>query len=160
MKLPLWKVNLFVKLFGLAKIPLVFFCGPKFVEFDQNRCVVKIKLGYRTKNHLNSMYFGALAVGAELSVAAAAVFAIQQKKQRIDFLFKDFQCQFLKRAEGDVLFVCEEVPLVSELIEKASNSSERLETTLKGYAYVPSKGKEPVISYQLTLSVKNRQSKS
>lgn len=151
-----WKYNLFLKVYGWAKLPLLAFAGPKIIEFTDTRCVVKIPLGYRSRNHLNTMYFGALAIGAELSIAAASVFAIQKRQRKIDFIFKDFQCQFLKRADGDVHFICNEIAGVFELVDETTRTGERVEKTMKGYAIVPSKGEDHVIEYTLTLSMKDR----
>ncbi len=150
------KYNAFVQMYGLLKIPLLVFISPRVQVMDSNRCEIKIPLGYRTKNHLNSMYFGALAVGAELSVAAAAVFAIHESKQKIDFVFKDFNMKFLKRADGHTHFVCDGVSEVVKLIEESKTNPERIERTFKGYAYIPSKSPEPVAEYELVLSVRNR----
>lgn len=155
------KLTTFVNLYGLFKIPLLLFVTPRIVESSDKRFVLKIPLTYRTKNHLNSMYFGALGIGAELSVAAAAVVAITESKQKIDFVFKDFTGQFLKRADGDVHFICDEMESVKSLIEEAKTNPNRLERKLKGFAVVPSvSDKEPVMTYELTLSVKNRSLKA
>nr|BFD59779.1 DUF4442 domain-containing protein [Bdellovibrio sp. CKG001]BFD63196.1 DUF4442 domain-containing protein [Bdellovibrio sp. HM001] len=155
------KFTLFVHLYGLMKIPLVLFVSPRVVEAGDKRFVLKIPLGYRTKNHLNSMYFGALGIGAELSIAAAAVAAITESKMKIDFVFKDFTAQYLKRAAGDVHFICDEVEAVKSLIEEAKTNPERIERKMKGYAVVPSVNpSEPVMTYELTLSVRNRSLKS
>lgn len=155
------KITLFVHLYGLLKIPLVLFVSPRIVEATNKRFVVKIPLGYRTKNHLNSMYFGAMGIGAELSVAAAAVVAITESKQKIDFVFKDFSAQYVKRADGDVHFICEEVEVVQALIEESKVNANRIERKMKGYAIVPKVSTtEPVMTYELTLSVRNRSLKS
>ncbi|UXR63402.1 DUF4442 domain-containing protein [Bdellovibrio bacteriovorus] len=155
------KFTLFVHLYGLMKIPLVLFVSPRVIEAGDKRFVLKIPLGYRTKNHLNSMYFGALGIGAELSIAAAAVAAISESKMKIDFVFKDFTGQYLKRAAGDVHFICDEVEAVKALIEEAKTNPERIERKMKGYAVVPSVSEtEPVMTYELTLSVRNRSLKS
>ncbi|MEN0058686.1 MAG: DUF4442 domain-containing protein [Bdellovibrio sp.] len=152
-----FKMTAFVNLYGLLKIPLILFVSPRVVEAGEKRFVLKIPLSYRTKNHLNSMYFGALGIGAELSIAAAAVMAISDSKQKIDFIFKDFSGQYIKRADGDVHFICEEVEAVKSLIEEACVNPERLERKLRGYAVVPRHSDtEPVMTYELTLSVKNR----
>lgn len=95
-------------------------------------------------------------MGAELSIALMAVDQIQKSKKRIDFLFKDFDAKFLKRAEGDVHFVCLDAAKVKALIERALHTEERLEETFKGEALVPNKSGEPIMTYSLTLSVKNR----
>lgn len=155
------KLTLFVNLYGLLKIPLVLFVSPRVVEAGEKRFVLKIPLSYRTKNHLNTMYFGALGIGAELSIAAAAVVAISESKQKIDFVFKDYTGQYLKRAEGDVHFICDEVDQVRALIEESKTTPERLERKLKGYAVVPKVNPtEPVMTYELTLSVRNRSIKA
>jgi hypothetical protein len=152
-----FKANFFLKAYGLLKIPLLAFVNPKCVEISPTRSVIKIKLRRRTKNHLNVMYFGALGIGAELSIAITAVASIYESGQKIDFIFKDFKADFLKRCDGDVNFICDEADKVRALIEKVKNSSERLEGTFKAYSTVPSKSEtEKVATYELTLSVKNR----
>jgi hypothetical protein len=149
------KITAFVNAFSLFKIPLLAFITPKFEEFTNSKTVVKIRLGYRSRNHLRVMYFGALAMGAELSVAGAAVDAIQKSGQKIDFLFKNFEAQFLRRSDGNVLFICDEARAVRDLIARSTETSSRLEGTFNGYALVEG-GSEPVMKYSLTLSVINR----
>ncbi len=155
--LSLFKANMFLLLYGLLKIPLLAFVRPKCTELSPTRSVIKIKLGRRTQNHLKVMYFGALGIGAELSIAITAVAAIYESGQKIDFIFKDFKANFSKRCDGDVLFICEEADKVRALIEQAKVSPDRLEGTFKAYSTVPSKSKtEKVATYELTLSVRNR----
>jgi hypothetical protein len=155
------KLTAFLNLFGLTKVPLILFCAPRVVEVTDEKFVLKIPLTYRTKNHLKSMYFAALAVGAEISVAAPAVLAIHETHQKIDFVFKDFEAQFLKRPDGDVHFVCEDVKAVMALVEEAKTNPERVERKINGYAIVPSNDeKEHVMTYKLTLSLKNRKFRS
>lgn len=145
-----------VNAISAVKIPLLAFCTPKIVRLDQERSEVLVRLDWRTRNHLNVMYFGALAMGAELSIALQAIESIRQSKKRIDFIFKDFKAEFLKRADGHVHFICEDVAKVEKMILKASESADRLEGTYNGYAVVVGRPDEPVMKYTLTLSVKNR----
>jgi hypothetical protein len=152
----LFKLNFLLKLYAWFKLPLLAFANPTVIELNDSRSVIKLKLGYRTRNHLNVMYFGALSIAAELSIAVKAVTSIQASGQKIDFIFKDFSAQFLKRCDGHVHFICDEVHLVQDLVNEAAKSPERREKTLKGYAVVPSKGPDVVMRYELTLSVKNR----
>lgn len=144
---------------SVLKLPLLAFCTPRVVRLDDQRSEVKVRLDLRTRNHLGVMYFGALAMGAELSIALQAIESIRQSKQRIDFIFKDFKADFLKRADGHVHFICEEAPGVAKLISKAAQSPDRFEETFEGYAVVEGKETEPVMKYKLTLSVKNRSKK-
>jgi acyl-coenzyme A thioesterase PaaI-like protein len=156
-----FKDNLFLSLYAWSKIPLIGFCSPRVLESDGQRTVLKIPLGFRTKNHLGAMYFGALAIGAELCIAMLAVKKIQESGQRIDFLFKDFKAEFLKRAEGDVHFICEEAEVVVDQIEQSKSSLERINRTMTAYAVVPSVNPdEKVATFTLTLSVKRRAPKT
>lgn len=152
-----FKLTAMVNLYSALKLPLLAFATPTFVQLDPERVVVRIGLNYRTKNHLRSMYFGALAMGAELSIATTALTEIQKSGKRIDFIFKDFEAQFLKRADDNVLFVCEQARDVAALIVKACESSERVEGRFEGYAILEG-SQETVMTYALTLSVRRRSS--
>lgn len=155
-----WKDTLFLRFYGWAQIPLIGFCSPKIIEASDQRTVLQINLGYRTRNHLGAMYFGALAIGSELCIAMLAVKKIKESGEHIDFLFKDYKADFLKRAEGHVLFICEQAQIVVEQIAEAKNSSERINRTMTAYAIVPAiSSTEKVATFSLTLSVKRRASK-
>lgn len=160
MDLQTLKLTALVNGISLLKIPLLAFVSPRVLVASENQTVVKVNLDWRTRNHLGVMYFGSLAMGAELSIALKAVEKIQQSGERIDFLFKNFKCEFHKRADGDVHFVCDEADKVANLIQRALETEDRLEGTFKGSAIVPSKGPDAVMSYELTLSVKHRPKKS
>lgn len=150
------KLTALINAYSAVNIPLLAFVTPRVLESSAERAMVRIRLDRRSRNHLGVMYFGALAMGAELSIALTALSAIRESGQKIDFIFKGFSAEFLKRADGHVNFICDEAPAVAALIEKAKTSSERCEKTFKGYALVPANGREPVMNYSLTLSVRNR----
>jgi len=156
-KFELFKFNFFLKAFGFFKIPLVYAVSPKIIEVSDHKTILMLPLKRKNKNHLNGMYFGALNIGAELCIAMLAVKKIYESKKRIDFVFKDYKAQFLKRAEGDVHFVCDEAHIVVEQIQEALTNPERINRTLKAYAIVPSRSMtEKIAEFELTLSVKRR----
>lgn len=151
------KLTTFVRVFAFAKIPLLWWVRPTVIEMSEQKTILKIPLSRRTQNHMNAMYFGALAMGAEASVALRAVFEIHESKQKVDFLFKDFQANFLKRAEGDVLFICEEGPGVRALLAEAIRTGERMTQSFNAYAVVPSVDPNvKVAEFKISLSLKKR----
>lgn len=154
------KLTALVNGISLLKLPLLAFISPRVLTASDRQSVIRVRLDWRTRNHLGVMYFGALAMGAELSIAVKAVQEIQRSGKRIDFLFKDFKAEFTKRADGHVHFICDEADQVAALIHRALESDDRLEHTFKGHAIVPAKGEDAVMTYELTLSVKNRSKKS
>jgi len=154
------KMNAFLRVYTFMKIPLISWIHPSVVELNGERSVLKIPLSRRTRNHLHSMYFGAMAIGAEVSVALKAVKTIVDSKKPVDYVFKDFKAEFHKRAEGDVHFIFEDARGVEELTKLAIESGERQTKTFHGYAVVPSKDpNEKVLTYAVTLSMKLRQKK-
>jgi acyl-coenzyme A thioesterase PaaI-like protein len=144
--------------FGLLQVPLLFFLSPSVVELNDYRCVVKIPLNRRSKNHLGSMYFGSLAAGADCAGGLIAWKLCEEASARgkkVALIFKDFKAEFLKRAEGDVLFTCEDGMAIRALAEQVVLSGERGNLPVHITATVPSKfGQEPVARFTLTLSLK------
>lgn len=151
------KMNLFVRLFTFLKLPLLNWIKPSILELNDEMAILKVPLCRRTKNHLGTMYFGALSMGGEGVVATTAVDEIRKSGARIDFVFKEFHAQFLKRAEGDVHFICEEPRQVRELIKKSISSKERETQEFRSYAIVPSKSPTEIVAeFRVSLSVKFR----
>ena len=142
--------------FGLMRIPLIFFCRPKVVSISDTKLEVIIKLNRRTKNHLNSMYFGVLSVGADVTGGFLAMKLIRNNQSRISLIFKDFHADFLKRAEGDVHFICEDGLAIKNLVEVAEQTGERQNLPVHITATVPTISNEPVAKFILTLSLKKK----
>lgn len=146
-----------VRLWALKNVFLLWFVKPSVLEVNESRCVVKIPLSWRTSNHLKSMYFGALCIGADVAGGLIAFHLAQKEKLNISFVFKDLKAEFLKRAEGDVHFTNEDGPIVQDIIRRTRETGERAEGTVRVIATVPSKlGNEAVARFELTLSVKKR----
>ena len=150
------RANLYLKVFGLTKIPLLAFCRPKIINLDTKLVEIKIPLRRRTRNHLNSMYFGALSVGADITGGFLAMMCIQKSKHKVALIFKDFKADFLKRAEGDVHFKCNEGLEISQLVEKTIESGQRENMIVHINASVPSISKDIIAKFELTLSLKNK----
>jgi acyl-coenzyme A thioesterase PaaI-like protein len=146
-----------LRLWALTKIPLLFFLRPSVVEAGQGRTIIRIPLSRRSRNHLGSMYFGALCAGADLAGALTAMRRIDASGRRISLIFKDLKAQFFRRAEGDVQFCCEDGEAIAGLVGRAIESGEREELPVRIVATVPDKlGPEPVAEFVLTLSLKRR----
>lgn len=145
-----------LRLFGLSKIPMIFYTRPTVAEISAERIVVRIPLRRRTRNHLGSMYFGALSVGADCAAGALAIDLIRQRSERVSLIISDFSAEFLKRAEGDVEFCCSQGHEISNLVAQAAASDERVKMPVRVVATVPDQGNDPVATFKLTLSLKRR----
>lgn len=152
---PLSRFKFFLWTFGKFKVPLIGHLRPKLIKLNDQEIVVKLPLNRRSKNHLNSMYFGALAVGADLAGGLHSFYHSNRAKIESSIVFKSFQAQFIKRPESDVYFVCEMGELVKSMINESQQSGERVNKPIKIKAYINyPDNKEEVADFTLELSIK------
>jgi acyl-coenzyme A thioesterase PaaI-like protein len=150
-----FKGTLMIRALGWTKIPLLAYVRPSLVELDEQHCVLRIPLRRRTRNHLGSMYFGAMAIGADLAGGLIAVEAIRRRKAQVSLVFKSFTAQFLKRPESDVYFICDEGAKVQALVDRVLASTERHGEVLALRAAVKTgEGYETVAEFTLELTLK------
>ncbi len=149
-----FRKTLYLRYFGLTKIPLLLYARPAVVEQSDNHTVIRIPLRRRNRNHQGSMYFPILAVGADCAVGMLAVTSIITHGEKISFIFRDFHADFYRRATDDVLFTCDQGAEIDKLVTQAINSGERVEKTFQVVAIVPAESDEPVAKFSLTLSLK------
>ena len=70
---------------------------------------------------------------------------------------KDLKCDFYKRSEGNVHFICKEARVITEAVNKTISKGERVNLPVKVIATVPDKfGDEPVAEFTITLSMKEK----
>lgn len=152
------KQTLGMRVFGWLKIPLLASVRPSVVELSETRCVIRIPLRRRTRNHLGSMYFGALAIGADAAGGLLAMDQIRRTGDRVSLVFKSFQASFIKRPESDVYFTCEEGLAVRNQVRRALESDERITEPMHIQASVklPDGTFDPVAEFMLELSLKRK----
>jgi hypothetical protein len=150
----LLKETALLRLVGL-RVPVLLFLAPRVVELDDERCAVEIPLTWRSKNHLiGAMYFGALCAGADLAGALPAL-KIMARNRSLRLVFGELHAEFLKRADGDVVFRSRDVRRVAELAREAVRTGERVSAPVEVIATVPSRhGDEPVARFRMTISLK------
>lgn len=136
------------------KIPALFFVRPRIVELSENLCIVRIPLRRRTKNHLGSMYFGVLAIGADTAGGLIAMDEIRKSERNVSLIFKDFHAEFLKRAMGDVHFTSSEGEEIRAMVHRVIESGERETMPVEIVATCPSIDDDPVARFTLGLSLK------
>lgn len=111
---------------GLVKIPIIGFVRPKLLELNDQSAVIRIRLRRRTKNHLRSMYFGALAVGADVAAGLHAFYFAGKMGRKVSFAFKGMDAEFLMRAESHVRFESNQGELVRRAMEQSLEKGERV----------------------------------
>ncbi len=152
----LLKETLFVRALAL-KIPMFLWLGPRVLELDDHGCAIEIPFGWRSRNHLNSMYVGALCAGADLASGLNAAKLIQERHRGVKLVFATMRCEFLKRADGDVVFRSRDGRRVAEAMREADATGERVTLPVDVVATVPRKyGDESVARFTMGLSLKRK----
>ena len=94
-------------------------------------------------------------VGADVTGGFLAVNKIRKMRAKVSYVFKDLHCDFLKRADGDVVFRTDDGKALMALVDEAVATGERVFLPVNIVATVPDKhGDEPVAKFTTTLSLK------
>jgi hypothetical protein len=113
-------------LFGIFKIPMIGFVGPKLIALSDEEIVLKVPYKRRTLNHLKSIYLGALVVGADLAAGFHAFYIGKAMKRNPSLVFKYIKGDFIQRPMGDVYFVSDDGLKVRDMIERSIKNGERI----------------------------------
>lgn len=149
------RFKFFLWYFGRFKVPMIGYVRPKIVALDDRHIIVKLPLSRRNRNHLHSMYFGALSVGADIAGGIHGFYHAQQMKCTVSLAFKSFQAQFLKRPESDVYFISEMGHDIKSMIETSKQTGERINKPIRIKAYTHyDTNPEEVADFTLELSLK------
>ncbi|WP_133136847.1 PaaI family thioesterase [Legionella rowbothamii] len=152
---PTFHFKLFFWYFCHFKVAMIGYLKPRLIKIDEEDIVIRLPLRRRSRNHLNSMYFGALSVGADLAGGIHAFYHAELAQCKVSLVFKSFQAQFLRRPESDVYFVCTEGAQVKAMLEESQKTKERINKPIKIGAYTDYPGlTNKVADFTLELSVK------
>lgn len=156
MRSMLWKETAAVRALGV-RIPLLLFIAPNVLELDDEGAAVGVPLGWRTRNHVGSMYVGVMAAAADLASGMNAFSLIRSRYPRVVPVFKYANMEFLKRADGDTVFRTREGRRIADAMAETERTGERVTIPVQVVATVPEKyGDEPVARFTMGLSVKKR----
>ena len=148
------KATILLRLLSFVKIPLLFYCRPKVVHLDDSSVHILIKLNRRTKNHLNSMYLGALVIGADIASGYLAIEKTGSLDSKVSLVFKNMNSDFLKRADTNVIFACEMGQEIDSMIKETLSTGERVNKPIEVIAYSEQDRKNIFAKFMLTLSLK------
>ena len=151
------KYNLYLWYFSLTQVRLIHYCRPKIHDITEDGVTLFMPLDRRTRNHVKSMYIGAMVVGVDMVAGFTAMLKIRKSKRNVILIFKDLNAEFFKRAEGDVHYICKEGQAIEAAVEETLRTGERVNLPVPVIATVPDKfGDEPVAKFSITLSMKEK----
>jgi hypothetical protein len=112
------------RFFLFQKLPAAFFSGLRMVHFDATTCTVKIKYSWFSQNPFKSIYFAVEAMAAELCSGMLAFGQVYQRNPKISMLVVKMEVNFVKKANGTILFTCEDGALIQSAINESIETGE------------------------------------
>ena len=98
------------------------------------------------------MYFGALAVGADVAAGLHAFYFAEQMGKKVSFAFKGMNAEFLMRAESNIDFISADGQKVKDAMMRSAESGERINEPIQVIA--KNTKNEVVATFEMIVSVK------
>lgn len=154
-KISLRRANRLLFIAGIFKIRLIGLVRPRIIGLSSDQITIRIPLNFLTKNHLNSMYFGSLAIGADLAAGFMAFYFSRILDIPVQLVFSKVEGTFHKRPDAAVFFICEDGKTILEMLDETRLSNDRVTRPIHVKAYLSeSLDEPPVASFVLGLSLK------
>jgi hypothetical protein len=110
--------------FLLGNIPSAYFAGIRIREMDGTCCTVSVPYKWFSRNPFRSIYFACLAMAGEMSTGALGMSYLYKRKPSVAMLVVSVHADYLKKATGKTVFVCEDGDLFRRSIEQAIETGE------------------------------------
>ncbi len=98
------------------------------------------------------MYFGALAVGADIAAGLHAFYFADRMGKKVSFAFKGMNAEFIMRAESTIVFVSEDGEKVNDAMNRSFEQGERINEPINVIA--KNDKNEVVARFEMIVSVK------
>jgi acyl-coenzyme A thioesterase PaaI-like protein len=148
-----WARTLELWAFSAAKLPMLFYLRPQILHLDQESVSLRVRLSRRAKNHYGTMYFGALATGADAVPGIFASVLARKEQLRVSFVMKTAQAEFLRPARSDVTFTSNDGRRLAAAIQAAKQSGKPVLTEVTIEAQ-ESAGSEVYARFRMEMSIK------
>jgi hypothetical protein len=117
---------LLFKMYLLKKLPMAYIAGIKLPVLNDEKAVTTVKYSWLTQNPFHSMYFACLSMAAEMSSGVLVLNGVYESKPAVSMLIVKNQAIYHKKAVGTITFTCADGKLISEYVNKAKTTGERI----------------------------------
>ena len=126
------KFTLFIKnQMSFFWLPSAWICGVRVDSIENNKCIVRVKLGFFNKNPFKSLFWAVQGMAAEMPGGLLLQNKIKNSGQNIAMLLVDSSSKFTKKAVGKILFTFENGELLDELVNQAVKTKEAQTITIR-----------------------------
>ena len=121
--------------FLFFKLPSAYFSGVRVQSMNNKEAVVTGKHRWINQNPFKSLYWATQGMASELATGIFVMAEIDNSGKKISMLVRHQEGTFTKKATGRIRFVCNDLLLVKEAIQKtiASGKGETIVMTAEGF---------------------------
>lgn len=110
--------------FLLFKLPSAYISGVRVKSITDKEAIATVKHRWINQNPFKSMYWATQGMASELATGILVMKAIQNSGKRISMLVRAQKGEFTKKATGRIDFICKDVHLINDAIEKTLATGE------------------------------------
>jgi acyl-coenzyme A thioesterase PaaI-like protein len=140
-------------LFQIMKLPASWFVGIKVIDLNTSQAEVSLPYRWSSTNPFKSIYFAALCAAAEMSTGLLVLIGIEEHGN-FSMLVKNFEAEFIKKANTTTRFVCNDGAVLQNKIDASIITKEPFEIVLISTGYNTSD--EIVCTMKVTWALKPR----
>lgn len=141
--------------FGISLTPMIRYVSPRLVEITSDRATVRIDVSRRTKNHVNSLFLGALTAGGDCVAALFPMKFMFETGHPAAPIVKSVSSEYYKKIMKYAHFTCTQGRELYEVCHAAVVSGERREITVHVMVTAPAEfGDEVVARISQVMSIK------
>jgi len=108
----------------LFKLPMGILAGLRLLEATPKQAIVCVKYQFVTKNPFQSIYFGCLAMAAELASGVLGLVYCMGLKPEVSMLVVKLEAEFIKKAKGRVYFTCRDGELLGNAAKETRETGQ------------------------------------
>ena len=112
-------------------LPAAWICGVRVDSLENNKCTVRVKLGFFNKNPFKSLFWAVQGMSAEMPGGLLLQNKIKSSGHNIAMLLVGSSSNFTKKAVGKVLFTYEQGELLDKLVNEAVKTKDAQTITIK-----------------------------
>jgi hypothetical protein len=148
-----WEIRLF-PVFLLWKLPLAWLAGLRITYLDSRGCEIRMRHSFWNKNPFGSMYFAAMAMGAEMSTGLPAYTHLRRRRQSVSLLLSGMEAVYHKKAVGLIHFRFEGMKSLLDSLETLQKSGDTCTALLVSQCF--NKQKQLMAEFRFTWTFRQR----
>ena len=121
--------------FLLFKLPSAYFSGIRVKSINDKEAIATVKHKWINQNPFKSLYWATQGMASELVTGILVMKQIEESGKKISMLVTHQQGTFTKKATGKIHFVCKDVNLIKNAIQKTIKTGEGQTITMSAEGF-------------------------